>query len=696
MGGFQFGIMNDNLDRFKAISKDFNLLTDYKDKLNFYLLHSDFLDLDITKYWFHTEKEEEIFVITDLEYHINIAPQTEEERRLFNIICCCPNIARVYGLKQYDKYDFEGVLAQCIEIEKAKIEKTTKEHSLPMEYVEAKIKDYNDKLEDSNCHRIKNDFDFKKRTIEKQIYDTILRNEVINYDYFLSKEIISLYMPEGYMSVVRLGFGIINVHILHYLEGELNKFRNTGYLKEILQNQKKSSFQSITKFNNEKEPQNMEDLGIEDYKEIFIKSFFGETVNIQEISDYFEYESVRFMNRFSNESLTQRIKDIIFKKFIKGIEEANTNLSNPFIEREYKRLLEISDLKVQGVDISEIEKPSRYNGKIPLPYLCKKFGFGIHIALEQIEYIYKGFELFKKQHEENNNVTTPNDNQWIKDLVKEKYKYYGFEEHIGLNYDFPFVEHKKGDIDFNNQKWACVNWYVRNLNTVHRDLLNNLEMLPKEKVKEQIMFAYNKQIEVFQDWDLRQGVYVEYYNTMEEVSKLSGSQIPNGYYDIYRLKWLFISACFIKFYKVLLDKYFSEQPEAPAPTATAQDQPKPETDLTDDQKIIYKHIEHLKGNNLNREKIMSDENFKQLFNDLCYLVENNTVPEIKKPLSLNGITSISLLHTIRLIHNDLIKTRKIRQSFKIFLKTYFHQLSNYSNMDVEFSKAIHKPNIYPF
>ena len=81
-------------------------------------------------------------------------------------------------------------------------------------------------------------------------------------------------------------------------------------------------------------------------------------------------------------------------------------MSNPFIESEYKRLLEISDLKVQGVDISEIEKPSRYNGKIPLPYLCKKFGFGIHIELEQIEYIYQGFELFKQQHEEDN-ITTP-------------------------------------------------------------------------------------------------------------------------------------------------------------------------------------------------------------------------------------------------------------------------------------------------
>jgi hypothetical protein len=236
--GFGTGTPPNILERFKAISKGFNLITDYKDKLNLYLLHSDFLSLDITLYFHHTENEEDIFDKTELEYHIFIVPRTEEERRLFNIICICPNLARVYRLEQYDNYDFKGVLAQCIEIGKAEIDRTIKENSLPMEYVEAKIKDYNDKLENSNCHRIKNDFDLKKRTIEKQVYDSILRNEVINYDYFLSKEIISLHMPEGHMSVVRLGFGIINVHILHYLEGELNKFRNTDYLKEILQNQK--------------------------------------------------------------------------------------------------------------------------------------------------------------------------------------------------------------------------------------------------------------------------------------------------------------------------------------------------------------------------------------------------------------------------------------------------------------------------
>jgi hypothetical protein len=405
MKHLQIGTMNDNTEIYKAISKDFNLLSNYEDKLNFYLSYpDDVLDIRITSYSGTLNETEDIRF---LEYHISIVPQTSEERRLYNTFCCCLNLAKNYKLEQFDKFDFEGVLAQCIETEKDEIDKTIKENSLPMEYVEAKIKDCKDKLEDSNCHKIKNCFD--DRTIEMQVYNSLLKREAINYNSFLCKEIeSSRFFNDIYHQVVRLGIAIVEVHILHYLEGELNKFRNTDYLKEILQNQKKSFFQSPTKSNNHKESQNTEDFGIEDYKEIFIKSFFGETVSTQEISDYFEYESVKFMSRFSNENLAQRIKEIIFKKFIRGIEDANTNLSKPFIEREFKRLLEISNLKVQGVDISEIEKPSRYNGKIPLPYLCKKFDFGIHIELEQIEFINEGFELFKNQHENLNkaNATT--------------------------------------------------------------------------------------------------------------------------------------------------------------------------------------------------------------------------------------------------------------------------------------------------
>lgn len=150
------------------------------------------------------------------------------------------------------------------------------------------------------------------------------------------------------------------------------------------------------------------DLNIEDFKEIFMKSLFGETVSAQEISEYFEIESRKFIkwlsNELSNENDTQRFKDILFKKFIKGIEEANTNLSKPFIEYEQNRTWDMMAWKGKGIDISEMEKPSKYLHQIKLDKLCKKLS-GVDIWLEQIEFIYEGFKLFKQQHEEESNAT---------------------------------------------------------------------------------------------------------------------------------------------------------------------------------------------------------------------------------------------------------------------------------------------------
>lgn len=148
------------------------------------------------------------------------------------------------------------------------------------------------------------------------------------------------------------------------------------------------------------------DLNIEDFKEIFLKSFFGETVSIQEISNHFELESVKFQNRFSNENLTQRIKDIIFKKFINGIEEANTNLSKPFIEYEENRRWDMMEWQGKGIDISEMEKPSKYLHVKKLHELCEKLS-GADIWLEQIELIYQGFKLFRQQHEKDSNKPAP-------------------------------------------------------------------------------------------------------------------------------------------------------------------------------------------------------------------------------------------------------------------------------------------------
>jgi hypothetical protein len=191
-----------------------------------------------------------------------------------------------------------------------------------------------------------------------------------------------------------------------------------------------------------------------------------------------------------------------------------------------------------------------------------------------------------------------------------------------------------------------------------------------------------------------------------EVKNLGGdySHSSATYFITNQGEQVYITAGFLNCLKDIFDLRRSTfdkiiqqlEPITTTPPATAQptNTKESETDLTDDQKIIYNHIEHLKGDNQNREKIMTDENFNQLFNDLCYLVENNEVPEIKKPLSQIGVSNQSIIYTVRLIHKDLFTTTKIRPSFIEFLQKYFQQLCNMENMQVAFSKR--PPKKYPY
>lgn len=119
-----------------------------------------------------------------------------------------------------------------------------------------------------------------------------------------------------------------------------------------------------------------------------------------------------------------------------------------------------------------------------------------------------------------------------------------------------------------------------------------------------------------------------------------------------------------------------------------------ETDLTEDQTIIYNYIKHLKGDNSNRERIMTTENFNLLFKDLCYLVKKGSLPEITKSLPQMGVSNQSIIYTVRLIHKEIFTTTKIKPSFIEFLQKYFQQLSNMENMKVAFSKKM--PKKYPY
>ena len=152
------------------------------------------------------------------------------------------------------------------------------------------------------------------------------------------------------------------------------------------------------------------DLNIEDFKEIFLKSIFANddlnpTATTEEIALYFELESNKFRKKNSDDSFSQKLKDLVFKKFINWIEKAKMEVSEPFIEYEQRRLFNIMQAQAQGNDVSGIDKPSRYNLSIPISNVSKRLGGRLELWV--VEYIYEGFKLFKQQHEEDSNVVTP-------------------------------------------------------------------------------------------------------------------------------------------------------------------------------------------------------------------------------------------------------------------------------------------------
>lgn len=481
--------------------------------------------------------------------------------------------------------------------------------------------------------------------------DFISKDETVLNKKFISDKILDQYLDTEYYIFAHVqdedwyssitDFIWYNIDSFGMVKGQASGFGAgvyIGLIKHVVQyssieiDSKNKLLNYLTPFVDEslKSEKSCKDLIIESYK-TWLNLFPFELSHFKDIKNKYLnnlpllYKIPPRVNRFTNQlsATTFTQKDIIsflINETDKLHREFNGTIlfEKGLLTDANRNLIELAN-KTRLLKLEELSEKTPFESTV-----LEKINHWLKCEKEYISEIKELIEPAPPAKEE-----IKIDNQWIKDLVKEKYKYYGFEEHIGLNYDFPFMEHKNGDIDFNNQKWACVNWYIRNLNTVHRDLLNNLEMLPKEKVKEQIMFAYNKQIEVFQDWDLRKGVYIEYYNSMEKLSKSLGSNTPNGYYDIYRLKWLFISACFMKFYKVILDKYFSEQSEAPAPPATGQQNLKSKNVgevISDINNAFFRLEKFMQGNIKYYDYYGFNDAFTQLFDEVKkpknYTIEN--------------------------------------------------------------------------
>lgn len=86
--------------------------------------------------------------------------------------------------------------------------------------------------------------------------------------------------------------------------------------------------------------------------------------------------------------------------------------------------------------------------------------------------------------------------------------------------------------------------------------------------------------------------------------------------------------------------------------------------------IIIEVLGYLKGYNERQEKIMNDDDFKELILRTSHLVHTGEVPSVDKKLKLD-ITAELLRCTYWVLHKELFTTKRIRFEFITFLQQNF-------------------------
>ena len=115
----------------------------------------------------------------------------------------------------------------------------------------------------------------------------------------------------------------------------------------------------------------------------------------------------------------------------------------------------------------------------------------------------------------------------------------------------------------------------------------------------------------------------------------------------------------------------------------------------EEKTIIYSNLEHLKGLNFNKEKILTDNEFKRLLKSVNYLVSHDDLPENTAPFKLIGISSNSIKYTFYCIHKEIFTTNKIHDSFINFLKVYFQNIfSNWDQKTIKIKFSVKPKNIH--
>ncbi|MBY0425203.1 MAG: hypothetical protein K2Q22_06170 [Cytophagales bacterium] len=111
------------------------------------------------------------------------------------------------------------------------------------------------------------------------------------------------------------------------------------------------------------------------------------------------------------------------------------------------------------------------------------------------------------------------------------------------------------------------------------------------------------------------------------------------------------------------------------------------------KKVAEKYLAYLHGNNLQKTKIMQNNDYERLLEYTFHLIENETLPENIKKISQLNIPSGYIRYTYYLIHKELYTTKAIKTQWIDFLQQVFVEFkdTDWQTIKTKFST---KPNLY--
>ena len=97
------------------------------------------------------------------------------------------------------------------------------------------------------------------------------------------------------------------------------------------------------------------------------------------------------------------------------------------------------------------------------------------------------------------------------------------------------------------------------------------------------------------------------------------------------------------------------------------------TSTIEEREITLTHLKIFTGKNVQKEEIMTDENYKRLEKYSLYLVSTGKVPDNIKPISQINLSTVFIRYTFYLLHKELYTTTHIKEEWITFLHEVFRQ-----------------------